>query len=51
MSTSVQGRRIGTPARTARQEAHPEQVAAALGLDEGAAREQLARFGRWSAYR
>ncbi|MET8137273.1 hypothetical protein ABZV24_36090 [Streptomyces sp. NPDC005251] len=35
----------------ARQDAHPEQAAAAVGLEEGAARKELARFGRWSPYR
>lgn len=36
------------PAREARQD--PERAATALGLDEGAARQLLARFGRWIPY-
>ncbi|MCS0603629.1 hypothetical protein NX794_20775 [Streptomyces sp. LP11] len=37
-------------ARDARKEATPAQAAAALGLSEDAARNLLARFGRWSPY-
>ncbi|MET7608256.1 hypothetical protein ABZS96_38765 [Streptomyces avermitilis] len=39
------------PAREARKDAHLEQAAAALGLDERAARHLLARFGRSNPYR
>ncbi|MEU5208750.1 hypothetical protein [Streptomyces sp. NPDC020742] len=39
------------PAHDARQGTTPEQAAAALGLDEDAARKLLAHFGRWSPYR
>ncbi|MFD7677076.1 hypothetical protein [Streptomyces sp. NPDC060187] len=39
------------PARDARTDADLGQAAAALGLDESAARALLARFGRWSPYR
>ncbi|MDH6626116.1 hypothetical protein M2271_003933 [Streptomyces sp. LBL] len=39
------------PAHDARQDTTAEQAAAALGLDEDAARKLLARFGRWSPYR
>ncbi|MFJ1747912.1 hypothetical protein ACIOJD_16905 [Streptomyces sp. NPDC088116] len=39
------------PAHDARQDATTEQAAAALGLDQNAARRLVARFGRWSPYR
>ncbi|MFJ5222850.1 hypothetical protein [Streptomyces sp. NPDC088400] len=39
------------PAHDARQDATAEQAAAALGLDQNAARKLVARFGRWSPYR
>ncbi|MFH8558891.1 hypothetical protein ACH4FE_35615 [Streptomyces celluloflavus] len=39
------------PAHDARRDASIEQVAAALGLNEGATRGLMARFGRWSPYR
>ncbi|MFC8663080.1 hypothetical protein [Streptomyces sp. NPDC057199] len=39
------------PAHDARQDATFEQAAAALGLDEDAARKLIARFGGWSPYR
>jgi hypothetical protein len=38
------------PAHDARQDTTADQAAAALGLDEDAARKLLARFGRWSPY-
>ncbi|MFJ2605691.1 hypothetical protein ACIQOU_14695 [Streptomyces sp. NPDC091279] len=38
------------PAREARWDTTPEQAAAALGLDEEAARKVMARFGRWNPY-
>ncbi|MEW1721633.1 hypothetical protein [Streptomyces sp. NPDC093109] len=38
------------PARDAQQDTTTEQAAAALGLNEDAARKLLARFGRWSPY-
>ncbi|MFD0571362.1 hypothetical protein ACFQ0T_21885 [Kitasatospora gansuensis] len=37
-------------AHDARRDADPEQAAVALGLDEAAALELLARLGRWSPY-
>ncbi|MGW6918012.1 hypothetical protein ACWGB8_29995 [Kitasatospora sp. NPDC054939] len=37
-------------AHDARHDTGPEQAAAALGLDEDAARRLLARFGRWHPY-
>ncbi|MGG7568717.1 hypothetical protein [Streptomyces sirii] len=39
------------PAHDARQDATAEQAAAALGLNEDAARKLMARFGGWSPYR
>lgn len=38
------------PAYDSRGDTSPEQVAAALGLNEAAAIELMARFGRWSQY-
>ncbi|MGW7575666.1 hypothetical protein [Streptomyces sp. NPDC054765] len=39
------------PAHDARQDTTAEQAAAALGLNEDAARKLMARFGGWSPYR
>ncbi|GAA2329876.1 hypothetical protein Scani_34800 [Streptomyces caniferus] len=39
------------PAHDARQDTTAEQAAAALGLNETAARKLMAHFGRWSPYR
>ncbi|MEJ8653693.1 hypothetical protein WKI65_38015 [Streptomyces sp. MS1.AVA.3] len=39
------------PAHDARQDTTAEQAAAALGLNEDAARKLMARFGHWSPYR
>ncbi|REK84462.1 hypothetical protein DY245_43195 [Streptomyces inhibens] len=39
------------PAHDARRDATAEQAAAALGLNEDAARKLMARFGGWSPYR
>ncbi|KAA6223997.1 hypothetical protein CP973_20600 [Streptomyces albofaciens JCM 4342] len=38
------------PAHDARRDTSPEKAAAALGLNEDAARKLMARFGRWNPY-